>query len=86
VWVSTGHAIEGNPLLWDLPEHFPLTFVTVKTSLVSLGTLLLWRYRARPLSVVALFVAFLAYYFLLLYHLAAMNLRLVARVAEWLNS
>ena len=83
-WVSAGEATEANPVMAELAERFPLSFVAVKMSLVSLGTLLLWRHRARPLAVVATFVAFLVYYFLLLYHLKAMNLRLVERlVAHW---
>ena len=50
----------------------PVLFVVVKTSLVSGGTFLLWRHRDRPLAVVSIFVAFLAYYFLLAWHLEAL--------------
>ena len=41
----------------------------VSLGLVSLGTVLLWRNRTRPLAVIGIFLAFLAYYFVLLYHL-----------------
>ncbi len=75
-WIAQGCAIEANPILCDLAHHDPLGFVLVKTGLVSLGVLLLWRHRARPLSVVATFVAFLTYFFLLLYHLSSMRLNL----------
>ena len=62
-----------------------MVFVGVKTLLVSLGTYLLWRFRKRAMAVVAIFVCFLAYYFLLLYHLRAMNLRLFDRLMAWMG-
>ena len=81
VWVSGGAAIEANPFLSDLVNANPLSFVTVKLALVSLGSLLLWRNRGHALAVVAIFVAFLAYYFLLLYHLRALR----AAIVMWIN-
>lgn len=68
VWVGTGLATEANPLLHDLVHEHPLAFVTSKLALVTLGSLLLWRLRRRPLAVIAIFVGFLAYYGLLLIH------------------
>ncbi|MCB9739628.1 MAG: hypothetical protein H6747_10195 [Deltaproteobacteria bacterium] len=79
-WISSHQAIEANPLLAELAHQHPFGFVIVKMSLVSLGTLLLWRLRKRPLAVIAIFAAFLAYYFLLIYHLEALNPRLFTRV------
>lgn len=67
-WVVNGLAQEANPLLDEIVQQHPLAFVTAKLGLVSLGSLLLWRYRHRPLAVVGIFVAFLAYYGLLLIH------------------
>jgi hypothetical protein len=67
-WVVNGLAEEANPLLDEIVHQHPLAFVTAKLGLVSLGSLLLWRYRHRPLAVVGIFVAFLAYYGLLLIH------------------
>jgi hypothetical protein len=84
-WISTHQAVEANPLLADLAHGHPVGFVLVKTSLVSLGTLLLWRLRARPLAVISIFAAFLAYYFLLVYHLEALNPRLFARLLGWFS-
>jgi len=81
VWVSSGAAIEANPILRDLVQGDPLSFVCVKLALVSLGSLLLWRNRGHAMAVVAIFVAFLAYYFLLLYHLRALRVA----VAAWVN-
>ena len=72
LWVADRKASESNPLMFDLPEQHPVLFVLVKTSLVSGGTFLLWRHRDRPLAVVAIFVSFLAYYFLLAWHLEAL--------------
>ena len=79
VWISTGTASEANPLLEQLAHQQPVLFMGVKTALVALGSLLLWRQRKRRAAVVAIFVCFLVYYFLLLYHLQAMELRLLTR-------
>ena len=76
IWVSTGRATEANPLLAILAHEYPVLFVLVKFTLVGMGSYLLWRYRKHPGSVVGIFVAFLAYYFVLLYHLRSMGLRL----------
>ena len=68
-WVRTGMAVEANELLRDLVNEHPVAFVMVKLSLVSLGSLVLWFRRQRPLAVVAIFSAFLIYYLILLYHI-----------------
>jgi hypothetical protein len=67
-WVWAGLAREANPLLDELVHGHPIAFVAAKLGLVGLGSLLLWRLRHRPLAVIAMFVAFLAYYALLLVH------------------
>lgn len=69
LWVSSGRAREANLLLAPLIDRDPLLFVAVTFALVLLGVLLLWRLRTHPLAVVSIFLAFLAYYWLLLYHL-----------------
>jgi hypothetical protein len=69
VWVQGGHAREANALVRELVEQRPVHFLLTKIALVSLGSFLLWRLRGRPLAVVAIFAAFLVYYFVLLYHL-----------------
>lgn len=68
-WVRTGLAEEANAFLRDLVNEQALAFVLAKLGLVSLGALLLWRRRNHPLSVIAIFMAFLAYYLVLLQHL-----------------
>jgi hypothetical protein len=73
-WVGAGFAEEGNILLRNLVNHHPILFVLVKAALVSLGSLLLWRYRHHALAVMGLFTVFLVYYCLLLYHLRFSNL------------
>ena len=73
-WVQTGHATEANALMRDLVLAHPVRFVLVKLVLVSLGSILLWRYRRRPAAVIAIFFAFLVYYFLLLYHLRFLSI------------
>lgn len=67
-WVMSGLASEANPFLHELVHRHPVSFVAAKLALVGLGSLLLWRLRSRPLAVVGIFVAFLAYYALLLVH------------------
>jgi Domain of unknown function (DUF5658) len=48
--VEFGDATEANPLMEALLAHGPTVFVVVKHLLVSLGLVLLWRFRARPLA------------------------------------
>ncbi len=48
--IDFGDAIELNPLMATLLGAGPLTFVRVKHALVSLGLVLLWRLRQRPLA------------------------------------
>jgi hypothetical protein len=75
-WVRTGFATEANMLLAEMVEKHALLFVVGKLALVSLGTMILWRRRRRPLAVVGIFAVFLAYYFILLYHLQFAGLML----------
>ena len=48
--VEFGDAVEANPLMDVLLSRGVLQFVIVKHLLVSLGLVLLWRLRARPLA------------------------------------
>ncbi len=77
-WVLTGRAREANPLLAQIIDYSPVLFILVKTTLCSLGLVLLWRLRRRPLAVIGLMIVFLAYYFLLLIHLGALGAELGA--------
>lgn len=69
VWIEFFGAAEANPMMRDLVYQSALLFMVVKLTLVSLGTLFLWRNRSRPLAVAALFLAFFTYYAVLLIHL-----------------
>jgi hypothetical protein len=69
IWVRAGLAREANALMRELVNEHAVLFVVTKLGLVSLGSLLLWRWRERAGAVVAIFLAFLAYYLVLLYHL-----------------
>lgn len=69
VWVEFMGAGEANPMMRDLVYSNALLFMAAKLTLVSLGTLFLWRYRSRPLAVASLFLAFFSYYWVLLIHL-----------------
>ena len=68
VWVRFGFAREENLMIDRLIDHQPLVFIAVKLGLVAMGSWLLWQRRDRPTAVVAIFVAFLVYYLILLYH------------------
>jgi len=72
-WVGLGVAREANPFLQVLASEHPVLFVLVKTTLVGLASVLLWRLRTRPIAVVGIFAAFLIYYALLVYHLAYLS-------------
>jgi hypothetical protein len=82
-WVHAGLAREANPLLRELVVHHPVAFVAAKLALVTLGSLLLWWRRHRPLAAIAVFVAFLAYYGLLLMHVGFLGKLLPALHASW---
>jgi len=69
LWVRAGLAREANLMIDRLVEHHALAFFGVKLGLVGMGSWLLWTRRDRPAAVVAIFVAFLAYYLVLLYHI-----------------
>jgi len=79
VWVRAGRAEEANLLLRELVNDHPVWFVVVKLALVYLGSFLLWRSRHRTAAVIGIFVAFLAYYSVLLYHLHFYGLLLSTR-------
>jgi len=68
-WVRTGLAEEANAFLQLIVNGHAVAFVAAKTTVVSLGCLLLWKRRDHPLAVIGLFVAFIVYYCLLLHHL-----------------
>ncbi len=73
-WVTAGLASEANPLLASLVRDQPVVFTVVKLSLVGAGSWLLWQQRRRPLAVIGIFLAFLAYYILLLFHIGYLSL------------
>ncbi len=73
-WVNAGLAREANPLLASLVREHPVLFSLAKLTLVALGSLLLWTHRQHAVAVVGIFVAFVAYYLLFLYHLGYLSL------------
>jgi uncharacterized protein DUF5658 len=68
VWVRWGFAREANLMIDRLVERHALTFVAVKLSLVAMGSWLLWQRRHHATAVIAIFIAFMTYYLVLLYH------------------
>ena len=81
-WYFSGRATEANPAMSNLIKTHPLLFIIVKMTLVALGSYLLWRLRHRALAVIAIFIAFMVYYTVLVYHLQHMNLYIII---EWLD-
>ena len=78
MWYTSGAATEANPFMAVLLAWGPLPFVLGKILIVSAGSWLLWRRRRRPLAVICIFFAFMVYYFILLYHLGALQLRVLS--------
>ena len=76
LWVQTGVATEANVLLTGLVERNFVTFALTKMMLVSLGVLLLWRQRRRPLATFGIGLSFVAYNGLFVYHLGIAALAL----------
>ncbi|MDB4964912.1 MAG: hypothetical protein JWN44_601 [Myxococcales bacterium] len=67
--VEFGDAVEANPLMDALLSHGVLQFVIVKHLLVSLGVILLWRFRERPLAVCGTWLILPVYPALVFYEL-----------------
>lgn len=65
--VEFGDATEANPLMAFLLARGTLEFVIVKHLLVSLGLLLLWRLRKRPLARAAVWCVLPVYPLIVLY-------------------
>lgn len=74
VWVRAGLAREANALMRELVNHHAVAFIVVKLALVSIGSWFLWSRRHHAVAVVSIFIAFLAYYLILLYHVQYMSL------------
>jgi hypothetical protein len=79
-WVLSGQANEANPLMDHVLEDSPGLFMVIKLGLVGLGSWLLWRLRHRAGAVIGIFLLFVVYYVLFLYHLAALELGLLSRL------
>jgi hypothetical protein len=73
-WVRAGLALEANEVMRMLVNEHAVLFVVAKLALFSLSSLLLWRLRNHATAVVALFVAFVLYYLVLLHHLTFSSL------------
>ena len=71
VWVQTGLAREGNPLMEPLVSNHAVLFILTKTALGSVVAWLLWEYRYRAYVVISTFSIFIAYYAVFLQHLRA---------------
>ena len=67
-WIESGKATEINPLMDLLISIHPFFFMTIKILLVSLGALLLWRFRYMAIAVNSLYLCLTVYSILILYH------------------
>ena len=79
-WINAGHATEANAFMRQLVDHGAIPFVLAKIALVSLGGVFLWGRRTHALAVVAIFLAFLVYYLVLLYHIQFTSYLVVGRL------
>jgi hypothetical protein len=84
-WIYSRNATEANPLMAGLINKSPVLFVSVKLTLVVLGSWLLWRLRKNAFAVISIFSIFMVYYFLLIYHLKSMNLNLLSRLISYFS-
>ncbi|HTM23439.1 MAG TPA: DUF5658 family protein [Kofleriaceae bacterium] len=67
--VSSGTAVEGNPLMAAPLAVHPVAFVAAKIALVSLGLLVLWNHRRRPAAVAGIVGSCGIYVLVVLYQL-----------------
>jgi hypothetical protein len=70
IWIRTGIATEGNPLMAAALAWHPLGFVTAKLALVSLGVYALWLRRERGAAFAGLVGSAVVYAALAAYHLS----------------
>jgi hypothetical protein len=67
VWVRWGFAREANLMIDRLVERHALAFIAWRWPR-GMGSWLLWQRRHHATAVIAIFIAFMAYYLVLLYH------------------
>jgi hypothetical protein len=72
--VNAGLAVEANPLMANLLDSSPVGFVLTKTTLVSLGLILLWRHRGRGMAAAGIVGSALLYGGIVAYHVNALAL------------
>ena len=70
IWIQSGVATEGNPLMAAALAWHPLGFVTAKLALVSLGVYALWHQRQRAAAFAGLVGSAAVYIALAAYHLS----------------
>jgi len=78
--VSTGKALEFNPLMAYLINYHPVLFMICKQLLVYLGSVILWRFRENMLAVFSIFGICLMYYINIFHHLRIINLGFLQRL------
>jgi len=81
-WIYFRRQFELNPIMSYLISIDPVAFMAIKMILVLLGTFLLWRLRKHAMAVVTLFMLFLVYYYMVLFHLNYLDLQLARKVFE----
>ena len=71
VWINLGIAEEDNPIMAFVLESDPSVFVIIKTVLVILSILLLWRMRTEMLARILVIPVFLSYVYVMILHASA---------------
>lgn len=73
VYTRSGLATEANPLMDQVLHRSPVLFMLAKLTLVSLGVLVLWRWRERRTARFGLIATCGAYMMLLCHHLSGVE-------------
>lgn len=71
--VTTGIAVEANPVMASLLAHGPVTFSLAKLAVVSVGVWVLRKHLHRPLAVVGSVGVFAVYFSLMVYHVQSLE-------------
>ncbi len=71
--VTSGLAVEANPVMAAALECGPHVFVVAKLALVSAGTLVIWRLRQNRFALVGALVVFAAYVAVSLVHIQSVK-------------
>ena len=82
VWIRLGLAEEENPMMAFVLENNESVFIIIKTALVILSVLLLWRIRTEMLARILIIPVFLSYVYVMILHTSA-TINVITGGALW---